>query len=180
MPYKPAPPMDLATFREYVTRFRWSRVIDEVHMHHTWEPNHATWAGERSVIAMRDYHVDVNKWADIAQHVTIDPTGMVWLGRDWNRQPASSAGHNGTSARGPFMFETVGNFDVGHESLAGDQRATVLGVIAAVQQRFGLAVESLRFHRQLGSPKTCPGSGINYDTFLAEVRAYRLALEACP
>lgn len=177
MPWSPAPPMELATFRAYLAAFRWSRIIAEVHMHHTWEPNHATWAGARSVIAMRDYHMKVNGWSDIGQHITIAPDGGIWLGRDWNRAPASSSGHNGTSVRGPFMFETVGNFDIGHETLEDEQRASVLGVIGAVQRRFGLPPESLRFHRQLGSPKTCPGSGIEYDAFLTELRAFRLACE---
>lgn len=175
----PPPPMDLSTFREYVRAFLWRRVIAEVHVHHTWSPNHAQWAGARSITAMRDYHVNVNKWADIAQHVTVDPIGLIWLGRDWNKAPASSSGHNGTSTRGPFMIETVGNFDTGHDRLEGVQRGSVLGVIAAVQLRFGLKVESMRFHRQLGSPKTCPGTSLDYPGFLAELRAYRLAWDAC-
>lgn len=181
----PAPwlPLTLAQFRDRVAAFPWSRQIAAVHMHHTWSPTKAEWNGRASVQAMRDYHVNVNKWSDIAQHVTIAPDGLIWTGRDWNRAPASSTGYNGDSRRGPFMFETVGNFDVGHETLDGAQKAAVLGVIAAVQERFNLPPDSLRFHRQLGSPKTCPGSGIDYATTLAEVTAYRLALHhagTCP
>lgn len=176
----PAPPMDLTTFREYVKHVAWRRVVNEVHVHHTWQPDHTTWAGARSIQGMRDYHVNVNKWSDIAQHVTVDPLGMVWLGRDWNKAPASSTGHNGNAVRGPFMIETVGNFDTGHDALKGAQRGTLLGVIAAVQLQFGLPAETMRFHRQLGSPKTCPGTSLDYATFLAELRAYRLAWEACP
>lgn len=169
--------MALDTFVEYVRRYVWRRTITAVHVHHTWQPNHQTWAGARSVIAMRDYHVNVNKWSDIAQHITIDPAGMIWLGRDWNKPPASSSGHNGTAHRGPFMFETVGNFDTHQDTLEGAQRGAVLGVTAAIQRRFGLAAETMRFHRQLGSPKTCPGSSVDYATLLAELTAYR---EACP
>jgi hypothetical protein len=175
-PYPP-PPMDLATFVEYVRRFVWKRAVTAVHVHHTWQPNHQTWAGARSITAMRDYHVNVNKWSDIAQHVTIDPDGMIWIGRDWNKAPASSAGYNGTGTRGPFMFETVGNFDTGNDVLEGAQRGSVLGVTATVQKQFLLPANTMRFHRQLGSPKTCPGTSVDYDVLLAELTDYR---EACP
>jgi hypothetical protein len=174
VPVYPPPPMDLATFREYVGAFVWKRQITQVHVHHTWKPDHGSWAGARSIVGMRDYHVNVNKWSDIAQHITIAPDGGIWIGRDWNKAPASSAGHNGSATRGPFMFETVGNFDVGHDVLEGAQRGAVLGVTAFVQLHFGLAAETMRFHRQLGSPKTCPGTGVDYNVLLAELTAFRL------
>lgn len=177
MAYTPPPPIALAAFREAVARFAWRRTITEVHVHHTWEPNHQTWAGERSIIAMRVFHMQENGWSDIAQHLTIAPDGLLWPGRNWNRAPASATGHNGTAFRGPFMFETVGNFDVGHDTLRGPQRASVLGVVAALQRQFGLSPDTMRFHRQLGSPKTCPGTSINYDDLLEELRAYRSARE---
>ena len=76
------------------------------------------------------------------------------------------------------MIETVGNFDVGRDPFDGVQRAAVLGVIVHVQRRFHLPVESLKFHRQLNSPKTCPGTGIDYATTLAAVRAEHARLTA--
>ena len=171
--------LSVAEFAAELAAFRFTRRVGAVHMHHTWSPNHAEWRGEASVVAMRDYHVHTNGWADIGQHVTIAPDAYVWTGRDWNRPPCSDAGDNGTSAAGPFMFETVGNFDVGHDHLAGPQRWAVLEVIARVQRRFGLAVESLRFHRELpGCVKSCPGTGVSKTDVLEAVRAThrRLAL----
>jgi hypothetical protein len=98
---------------------------------------------------------------------------MIWLGRHWNKSPASSNGFNGSSAKGPFMFETVGNFDKGRDKLEGEQLKSVLHVIAEVQKNRGLETESLRFHRHLNSPKTCPGSAIDYDGMLDLVDAYK-------
>ena len=171
--------LTLAAFAARVAVFPWSRTITAVHLHHTFRPDHKSWAGEPTVYAMWRYHTRDNGWSDIAQHVTIAPDGGVWLGRDWNRAPASSAGYNGTSAAGPFMLETVGNFDVGHDRLDGAQRVSVFGVIAAVQHKFSLPPDSLRFHRQLNSPKTCPGSSLDYARVLAELIAYRTA-GVCP
>lgn len=165
-------------FTQHVSRFPWKRKITAIHLHHTYQPNHAQWKGEKSVRGMRDYHVNERGWTDIAQHVTIAPDGMIWLGRDWNRSPASSNGFNGTSAKGPWMIETVGNFDKGCDKLEGEQLKSVLHVISEVQKSRGLETESLKFHRHLNSPKTCPGSGIDYDWMLDQVDGYKAATRA--
>jgi hypothetical protein len=168
--------LSVAEFADLLARFPFTRRVNQVHMHHTWSPSRKEWRGAASVQAMRDFHVRTNGWSDIAQHVTIAPDGGIWTGRNWNQAPASSGGFNGTSAVGPFMFETVGNFDVGRDPFDGPQRDAVLEVIARVQLRFGLPVESLHFHRQLNSPKTCPGSAVGYEATLDAVRAVRKRL----
>lgn len=175
----PAPqfvPLSLDEFRKLVDRFDFSaRKITEVHMHHTWRPRQVDFKGLASIVAMWQFHTQTNKWSDIAQHVTIDPQGVIWTGRSWKQPPASSGGRNGTSRAGPFMFEMIGDFDKGKESLTGKQLEAVIGVITAIQKRNGLAPESLKFHNQLGSPKTCPGSGIRYEDILAQVKTAHLA-----
>jgi hypothetical protein len=159
----------LDEFSDVLDRFVFSRRIDAVHMHHTWRPNHAQWRGEPSVVAMWRFHTETNGWSDIAQHVTIAPDGSIWEGRDWNARPASASGHNGSSTSGPFMFETVGDFDVGRDVLSGPQRSAVVGVIARVLQRFGLGSESVHFHREMTTLKTCPGTSVKLEEIRAEV-----------
>lgn len=171
--------LTLAECRARINAFDWTRRVVALHMHNTQSPARHDWAGERTIQGMWDYHTRVNGWSDIAQHVTIAPDGGCWLGRDWNRPPASNSGDNGSSKEGPFMFEIVGDFDKGHETLDGAQRISVLGVSDAVQDRFLLAPATLLFHRMLGTPKTCPGSGIAYDPFVAELAAYRASI-GCP
>ena len=61
------------------------------------------------------FHTQELGWSDIAQHVTIDPAGRIWLNRSWDRPPASAKGFNGSSKLGPFMIEVIGNFDQGIE-----------------------------------------------------------------
>jgi hypothetical protein len=108
-------------------------------------------------------------FADIAQHITIAPDGTIWLGRNWNSPPASAVGHNGSRAAGPFMFETIGNFDAGRDQLQGKQLETVLNVIAMVQRRHGLGPEALKFHNEM-SEKSCPGTAVSKAAIIAEVR----------
>ena len=150
---------------------RHQRAIDEVHMHHTWRPNHAQYRGHESIVGMWRHHTQVNGWSDIAQHVSIAPDGTIWTGRHWDRPPASSGGHNGSPTHGPFMFEIIGDFDAGKDKLEGKQRDSVLWVIGLVLHRFGLKIDALRFHRELGSPKTCPGTGIDHQEIAKAVQA---------
>lgn len=168
----PFRPLNLAEFTALIQRFPFTRRVDSVHMHHTWRPDHSQYRGHESVAAMWRFHTEVNGWSDIAQHITIAPDGTIWTGRDWNQPPASAAGHNGNFAAGPFMFELVGDFDVGRDQWGGAQKQTALAVIALVQARFNLPRESLRFHNQMG-PKSCPGSQIDYQQTLQEVRSVR-------
>ena len=114
------------------------------------------------------FHTQTHGWTDIAQHLTIAPTGTVWSGRNWNAPPASAAGHNGTAAAGPFMFEIVGDFDLGRDVLDGAQRQAVVDVIALAQARFGLAPETLMFHNQAAN-KSCPGSAIDFGAFVRRI-----------
>ncbi|MEZ5773838.1 MAG: peptidoglycan recognition family protein [Hyphomicrobiaceae bacterium] len=87
-------------------------------MHHTFYPAHADYRGEASIEAMRRFHVEDRGFEDIAQHVSIAPDGRIWTGRDWNKTPASVGG---VLNRGVFMFEMIGNFDLGHDRLEGRQ-----------------------------------------------------------
>jgi len=170
-----APPfvsVDLSQFNQVLDEWyqHRKREIDEVHMHHTWRPNHAEYRGHESIVGMWRYHTRDMRWSDIAQHITIDPNGVIWLCRHWDLPPASSRGHNGTTTRGPFMFEMIGDFDKGQDPFKNPQRDVALWVSALVLKRFGLPAERLKFHRELGSRKTCPGSGIDHEEVLAEVR----------
>ena len=143
-----------------LARPRLTRTITSVHLHHTWRPTQSQFKGQATVEAMRQFHMNTNGWDDIAQHLTIDPQGFVWTGRNWNLPPASQAGKNGTSGEGPFMIEIVGDFDAGRDVLEGAQRRTAIDVVAAILKAYGLGSDAVRFHNELGSSKTCPGTGV--------------------
>jgi len=164
-------------FEFLLQKFPFTRKIDAVHMHHTWRPRHADFRGHETIVAMWRHHTQVNHWSDIAQHITIDPQGMIWLGRNWNLPPASAAGHNGNKAFGPFMFEMIGDFDKDRDAFEGPQKDTALRVVALVQSRFQLPTSTLRFHNAM-SPKSCPGSGLTYQDILAEVEQIKSELHA--
>ena len=158
-----------AEFAAALEQFPFTRRITSVHVHHTWRPNHQQFRGHDSIVGMWRFHTQERKFSDIAQHLTIAPDGGLWTGRNWNIAPASAAGFNGNGGSGPFMFETVGDFDQGKDPLAGPQRTAVLDVIKLLLVRFSLTPEAVKFHNQM-APKSCPGTGIVRGEFLREVR----------
>lgn len=155
-----------------------ARRIDVVHLHHTWIPNYATFrglgggetAGRELVRRMRESHLRDRGFSDIAQHVSIDPEGRIWLGRPWNQQPASARGYNGNGHIGPFMIEMIGDFDKGRDQMTAEQRLATATVIAAIQNAFGLSPKALKFHNEM-SPKSCPGGTQDKEQWIKEVRA---------
>ena len=162
--------LTVAQFADLLAAATLSRTITGVHLHHTWRPRRSDFRGLSTIEAMRRYHMGLG-WSDIAQHLTIDPIGACWTGRNWNAPPASNAGDNGTADAGPFMIEMIGDFDRGADPFDGPQRTTTVEVVARLLHRFALTAADLHFHRELGSPKTCPGSGIDKAELVKDVAA---------
>ena len=170
-PFRPLSPDD---FLDELRRFVWTRRVWRLDMHHTWFPAHRDYDGLPSIERMRAYHVEERGFADIAQHVSIAPDGTIWTGRDWNTRAASVGG---ILNEGAFMFEAIGDFDLGHDRLGGLQLDSAILVIAAVQRRFALPPEALLFHREVPvTEKTCPGTSVRKAAILAAVRASRQGL----
>jgi hypothetical protein len=165
----PFRPLTREAFAAELMAFPWTRRVWRVDMHHTWYPAHADYDGEPCIERMCRFHVDDRGFDDIAQHVSIAPDGVIWTGRDWNLTPASVGR---VLNQGAFMFEAIGNFDEGFDKLEGEQLASVILVIRAVQRRFRLPPEALLFHREVPlTAKTCPGTSISKADILARVRA---------
>ena len=161
-------------FAGALDNYPWRQPKSEIHVHHTWRPNHAQYTGERSINGMYRYHTQTSGFSDIAQHISIAPDGSIWTGRSWNKSPASARGHN---HRGVFMFETIGDFDIGQDPLAGEQLETVVFVIASIQIFFGLPLwYSVKFHNQMSS-KSCPGTSVERATLIGQVRDKREEIE---
>jgi hypothetical protein len=154
-----------------------TRTITAVHLHHTRRPNRAQFRGLASIEAMRAHHIG-RGFDDIAQHLTIDPSGTSWTGRNWNLPPASHKGANGKAGAGPFMIEVVGDFDTGQDRLDGDQRTAVCAIVAGILARCGLDTKDVYFHKDLDRQRACPGTGLDKGQLVADVRAALTAASA--
>ena len=137
----------------------------ELHVHHTWRPDHETYFKKPDPLywqqAMRNFHVNTNGWNDIGQHVTLLPDGRFVTGRPFNKNPASISGYN----TGAFAVEMIGNFDKGNDRFEGKQKDSMIKLARYFDQKG----RYIRFHRENAS-KTCPGTGIDKNEFMKEVR----------
>lgn len=125
-------------------------------IHHTWMPNHTSFNGDNHLKlqnSMRDYHTQTRGWRDIAQHVSLAPDGLYITGRDFTWTPVSI--HSDLNS-GAFMVEMIGNFDIGHDTLEGNQLESILLLL----NHFIDNGKKIRFHNEYSS-KTCPGSSLN-------------------
>jgi peptidoglycan hydrolase-like protein with peptidoglycan-binding domain len=145
----------------------------EIHVHHTYIPNHSHFTGENHhdlQNGMRRFHVMSRGFADIAQHVTLFPDGTFLTGRNFAKNPASILGHNSGL---PFCVEMVGNFDVGNDVFEGAQKEAML----KLAKYFRDQNKYVRFHNE-NSAKSCPGTSVDKTEFLREVDEFGVVVPA--
>jgi uncharacterized protein YraI len=180
--------MTVAEFETWIASTSVSRMVDTVQQHHTWSPNYASFGGSNHFAmqkAMRDYHVNVRKWADIGQNLSIFPDGMVLTGRPMNLQPACIYGNN----PGAICIENVGDFDAGKDRMTPAQRDAIVHVTAALCKRFSIPVttDGIVYHHWFdldtgarrngaGNTKSCPGTAFFGGNKVADCKTHFLPL----
>ena len=162
---------DLSNFKDYISGLKVTRKITVVQLHHTYIPSYKHFKGnnhEALQDSMRRTHINTNKWADIGQHFTIFPDGVILTGRNINTAPAGIYGANSTGV----CIECVGNFDKGGDAMTEAQKNAIVGVTKILLDKLGLnAKTGVTYHAwwtsggtPLGtyvtgrSAKTCPGT----------------------
>lgn len=149
-----------------------------IQIHHTWKPDYSNFykadgSHEDELVRQnntKNYHVKTNGWADIAQHFTIFPNGVIVTGRKLsNTTPVGIKGWNANK----ICIEIYGNFDVGCDKMTEEQKQAVVAVYGELCKKFNIvpSTSTLRCHAwftsaggYLGdyvkykSAKTCPGT----------------------
>ena len=153
-------------FQQYLSQYDpkiapWARAVT---IHHTYKPDEEQWNGERTLRAIQKYYESLG-W-DAGPHLFIAPDGI------WQLTALNEKGiHAGTANSFSWGVEVVGYFD--HRDWTPELRATVYAVTATLLQWRSLPVsyDTLRGHRDWGSPKTCPGTMINMDIVRSDINA---------
>lgn len=132
-------------------------------LHHTYRPTVAQWQGAKSIDAMARYYEGLG-W-DRGPHLFIavgsrspDDDGI------WQMTPLNLPGiHAGSANRWAWGIEVVGNYDVAPWTPA--MTDMVKGATLALMNWRSIAVSrsTLIGHREVPSPKTCPGKMIDMD-----------------
>ena len=159
------------TFKDYISSVNPTRKISLIQLHHTYSPSYKNFAGDNHEAlqsGMRKYHINTNGWADIGQHFTIFPDGIIVTGRDLDTKPAGIYGAN----TGAICIECLGNFDIGGDIMTEKQKNAIVAVTKMLLNKFNLnAADDVTYHawwgadgREIGdyvksaSVKTCPGT----------------------
>lgn len=146
------------------------RQITSVQNHHTAEPSYNDFTGTNHferLKAMKSFHVNDRKFADIAQNLTTFPDGTIAVCRPMDKTPAGIKGAN----TGAICIEHLGNFDKNQDQMSAAQRACILKMNALLVRRFKLKIDTDTFvyhhwfdlktgqrRNGLGEVKSCPGT----------------------
>lgn len=152
----------------------------QLHIHHTWKPAHSSFNGKNHISlqeGMKNFHINVNGWSDIGQHLTLMPDGLWVTGRPFDITPASIKGWN----TGALAVEMLGNFDkpgtgvannLGYDKLDGKQKQEILKLIKYFGERFGY--NNIVFHHEGPDvSKTCPGTSLDKEKLIAEAKVLK-------
>ena len=72
--------LSLSEFEQWLKELRVSRTVLTIQQHHTYIPSYILFDGDNHFErqkAMKDHHINANGWADIGQHFTIFPDGVI-------------------------------------------------------------------------------------------------------
>ena len=180
--------LELEGFRSWIKQHQVARTLLYVQQHHTFLPDYSHFTGNNHAELQRNmqrFHRTQNGWADIAQHFTVFPDGRILTGRSLERAPAGIYGFN----RHAICIENLGNFDFGGDVMRQEQRAAVVGLTAALAERFSIppASSHIVYHHWFdlatgertngsGRTKSCPGSAFMGGNRVVDAEQYFLPL----
>jgi N-acetylmuramoyl-L-alanine amidase len=117
--------------------------------------------------AIRRYHVEVNKWADIGYHYGIELVGdkyVIQKGRAEWRVGAHALGMNSKS----LGICVVGNYDLAEPPEAALN--LLANLCARLCKKYKLKPADIETHHKYASYKSCPGTKFSMDKLRAKVR----------
>lgn len=126
--------------------------ITRITLHHQGE----TWVEGRDVAdylrRLQQWSRLSKRWADIPYHYVIAPDGRIYAAR-----PEALAGDTNTEYQptGHALIMVLGNFEEVRPNEA--QLRAVVGLMAGLAAKHGLAPESIASHRDYSAKTVCPG-----------------------
>jgi hypothetical protein len=164
--------LEPSEFSDWLNLQNVTRKIQLIQQHHTYAPSYKDFNGNNHVKLcenMRNYHVNVNGWQDIAQNFTIFPDGKIVVCRSINTIPA---GIKGVNTYG-ICIENIGNFDKDNDIMNEEQKQSIILVAKILLENFSLkpSDQSIVYHHWYdlntnkritvegqGVTKSCPGT----------------------
>lgn len=157
-------------FEQWLLDNNFKRPVKIIQNHHTWRPNYSGFKKNNHfelVKAMENYHINSNKWDEIAQNITTFPDGTLMICRSFEKMPIGIVGAN----PGAICIEHIGDFDIGQDEMNEGHRNAIISINALLCKKFNLkpSTDSIVYHHWYdrktgkktggtGDTKTCPGT----------------------
>ncbi len=156
----------------------WARGIV---IHHTWAPTIEQWRGRRSIESIARYYEQRLCW-DRGPHLFIaagspnaDDDGI------WQMTPMNVRGiHAGSANSWAWGIEVVGNYDLAPWPASLEERITNTVLSLLDWRGITATAKNVIGHREVPSPKTCPGRMINMNTFRSKIIELQVRNDAKP
>lgn len=152
-------------FRQHVMRHDpaiapWARGIV---LHHTWKPTLMQWRGSASIDSMAKYYASLGWTSGPHLYIAVGSQNPADDGI-WQMTPLNLQGTHATTAnRWAWGIEVVGNYDVMPWSNATTELVKAAVLTLCAWRRITISRDTLIGHREVPSPKTCPGKAIDMD-----------------
>lgn len=166
---------DIAAFRAHLAKHDpkactlWAqprglpRRVQGIVIHHTWRPTWDQWRGERTLIGIEGYYI--GKGWTAGPHLFLAPDGL------WQLTPLNMRGvHAGWYNADYYGLEVAGDYDAA--PWLPTTRQMVYDTIIALEQWSGIRLDVCG-HREVGSPKSCPGRAIDMHGVRVDVARLR-------
>jgi hypothetical protein len=142
--------------KAYIDGLKNVKSFTSIQQHHTACPSYKNVNNNHIMLmkGMENYHVNVLKMSEIAQHFSTFPDGLICAGRPLAKD---GGGFLGALNKNSITIENVGNFD--EDDMTEEQKQSIILLNALLCKRFGItpSTESLPYHCWVSS-KTCPGT----------------------
>ena len=129
--------MNTDEFRDWILKKNVNRKVTMIHNHHTYIPDYSHFDNNhfKLVTSMKNFHMNVRRFADIGQQITTFPDGMIVVGtRSLEVGPACIRKNNDSAV----CIEHVGNFDKGGDVMTAKHKQTIVFVNAMLHLKFAL------------------------------------------
>lgn len=141
--------MNLDEFKSWLFNHQFSRKIQLIQQHHTWQPSYRHFRGNNHfqlLNSMRNHHMKTMGWSDIAQNITIFPDGKIAVSRPFDVAPEGTIGP--TANKHGIAIENIGNFDQGHDVMTKEQKDAIVTVTALLSLKFNLSpsIDTITYH----------------------------------
>ncbi len=160
-------------FKSYLTSLgRAPFWLKGVTVHHSYIPDQNTWRGQSTMSGMQNYYQNRVEWKDgngvvhrgwsAGPQLFLAPDNKFWIGTPLNQQGIHAGAFNSSF----IGIENIGNFDIAPPSDIVRNRC--MDAIIAIFQWKGItqvSLDTVRGHRECGSPKSCPGSKWDMNAF---------------